>query len=264
MLGVFDMEPIEYKDGYAFFDGHKFRQDSKSGYYLSTTKINMIRKRLHVYVWEKFNGLVPKGYNIHHFDENKNNNQIENLMCMTNHEHHVWHAKHDRDRMLPIWRKSYDQARIAAAEWHRSDEGRKVNSITHQGIKYQKQYVKKCTVCGKSYRTALKRSKFCSPNCQSTYRRRSGKDDVERKCVFCSEIFTANTYSTNNYCSKECKAKYLFVEHAGRSKGYTKVKNKYAAYISFNGSKKYLGVFETQEQAHEAHLKAEQELIKSF
>ena len=44
---------ITYKDGYAYVDGYKFRKDSKTGYYLSSKKIDGRRPRLHVYVWEK-------------------------------------------------------------------------------------------------------------------------------------------------------------------------------------------------------------------
>ena len=36
-------------------------------------------KRLHVAVWKYHNGDIPKGYHIHHIDEDRTNNQIENL-----------------------------------------------------------------------------------------------------------------------------------------------------------------------------------------
>ena len=54
---------------FQFFDGRKFTRDEKTGYYLCSTK-DLIgsRKRMHVYVWEYYNGLVPEGYHIHHID----------------------------------------------------------------------------------------------------------------------------------------------------------------------------------------------------
>lgn len=48
---------------------------------------------LHRAVWEFYNGKIPKGYHIHHKDENKKNNQIENLECLTKHDHNSLHKK---------------------------------------------------------------------------------------------------------------------------------------------------------------------------
>ena len=44
-------------------------------------------KQMHHYVWEKHNGIKPKGMHIHHIDGNKDNNDISNLRLMTNSEH---------------------------------------------------------------------------------------------------------------------------------------------------------------------------------
>ena len=49
------------------------------------------RIRLHTYVWEKHNGPVPDGYEIHHIDRNTDNNEIENLVMLTVEEHRDHH-----------------------------------------------------------------------------------------------------------------------------------------------------------------------------
>lgn len=47
---------------------------------------------LHHLVWEKFHGKkMPKGYHIHHKDENKTNNDINNLQLMTASDHRKLH-----------------------------------------------------------------------------------------------------------------------------------------------------------------------------
>lgn len=260
------MKQIEYHDGYAYYDGHKFRKDTKSGYYLSTAKIDGNRKRLHVYVWEKFNGAVPNGYNIHHFDENKDDNQIENLMCMTKHEHHMWHAQHDFEHMKPIWQKNMkEKALPAAIKWHKSPEGRKKNSKLKQGVYLRKNYVKKCKNCGKSYRAAFDRSEFCSPKCQTAYRKKTGIDDEQRICELCSKKFVVNRYSTEKCCSKDCQDKLRFKNNAGKAKGYTRKKDgHYIASVSYLGKRVYLGQYETAGEAHQAYLKGTEEIIKSF
>lgn len=45
----------------------------------------------HIYVWEQVNGKKPKGYVIHHIDEDKSNNDISNLKMMTISEHAKLH-----------------------------------------------------------------------------------------------------------------------------------------------------------------------------
>jgi len=47
----------------------------------------------HRYVWEKHFGKIPKGYIIHHKNENKEDNRIENLECITKKVH---------DKMNPL------------------------------------------------------------------------------------------------------------------------------------------------------------------
>lgn len=48
--------------------------------------------------------------------------------------------------------------------------------------------------------------KFCSNNCKSAYRRKSGVDNEERICKICGEIFITNKYSKAKVCSKKCSA----------------------------------------------------------
>lgn len=48
----------------------------------------------HRYVWEKANGPIPKDYIIHHIDEDKKNNRIENLKMMHWTEHKPKSHKH--------------------------------------------------------------------------------------------------------------------------------------------------------------------------
>lgn len=45
------------------------------------------------YVWEKHKGPIPPGYDVHHKDENKLNDIIENLELLTRSEHTTAHAK---------------------------------------------------------------------------------------------------------------------------------------------------------------------------
>jgi len=45
------------------------------------------------WVWEHYNGEIPKGYCIHHADGNSLNDNMYNLVCVTPKEHRVLHRK---------------------------------------------------------------------------------------------------------------------------------------------------------------------------
>lgn len=48
----------------------------------------------HHIVWEKHNGKIPEGHEIHHKDGDPKNNHIRNLMCLTRHDHLRMHSKY--------------------------------------------------------------------------------------------------------------------------------------------------------------------------
>jgi predicted DNA-binding protein YlxM (UPF0122 family) len=68
---------------YQFYDGHKFTLRNH-GYYEKTTGN---RELMHRYVWEKSNGKIPKGYDIHHRNRDKSDNRLENLELIEHREH---------------------------------------------------------------------------------------------------------------------------------------------------------------------------------
>lgn len=259
------MEDITYENGYAYYDGKKFRKDTKTGYYLSTAKIGNGRKRLHVYVWEKHNGEIPRGFQIHHFDENKDNNNISNLMCMTKVQHNAWHAKHDRERMLPIWRESMDKARIEASKWHKSEEGRIWHSKIAKGKKLKKKYMRNCISCGKTFRSVHKNSKFCSPNCQTNYRKKSGIDDEVRCCVVCGKEFTTNKYSKIIVCSKLCRDKRKLIYNKENYRGTTLLNSgKYIGQFGFRGEKYHTTTYDNEKDAYNENQQNIDNLLKSL
>ena len=61
-----------------FYNGLKFSL-RPSGYFALTSNNRML---MHRFVWESVNGSIPKGYDIHHINEDKTDNRIENLECL--------------------------------------------------------------------------------------------------------------------------------------------------------------------------------------
>lgn len=66
-----------------------FYTKNKNGYWRETTRN---RESLHRQIWIDNNGAIPEGMEVHHKDENKNNNSIENLEIMSTSDHAKLHG----------------------------------------------------------------------------------------------------------------------------------------------------------------------------
>ncbi len=164
---------------------------------------------MHRDVWEFHNGLIPDGYVVHHKDEDKSNNRIENLELMSAQAHgrkHAierWESASEEERQKRV--ANINRASELAKAWHSSKEGRAWHS-KHAKSQVRKKVELKCTYCGKNFLGIAKLTKrgFCSMSCQSGARTKSGIDDEERNCVSCGKIFRANKYKKTKTCSKNC------------------------------------------------------------
>lgn len=197
---------IRYFGGgkYAEFDGLMFCRDDHTGYYLNSTK----GIRLHRYVYEKMFGTIPEGYEIHHIDHDKSNNNPENLELLLTEEHRRRHADEMTEEHRQRLRENMlDKAIPAAAQWHKSEAGKEWHRIhyEHHKDKLHKTTELTCKCCGKKY-TGLDNGKarFCSNACKSAWRRKEGLDDERRKCFICGAEFTTNKYSSAKCCSRSC------------------------------------------------------------
>lgn len=198
---------VNYFDGFkhAEYGGYKFTRDDRTGYFLSTVKIGDRRKRLHVYVYERERGRnVPAGYQVHHIDENKNNNEIENLACIPEHYHLSYHSKKNAEENREQLVKALDAARNAATEWHRSKEGRQWHKAHYEKMKsaLREKHTFKCRYCGRDFIGI--REGFCCDSHKTAYRNKSGVDDEPRKCEICGKWFIINKYRKTKTCSREC------------------------------------------------------------
>lgn len=192
------------------YDGKRFYEDKK-GYWLGQ-RIDEDGKprrvRLHTYVWEKHYGPVPDGYDVHHIDRDPSNNEISNLIIMPESEHHAMHMADRNEDELCYILENY--ARPKAVLWHKSEEGRAWHKEQYKstiGSKAGEVETLSCQYCGKEFQTpklTAYKTKFCSNNCKSAYRRKAGIDNVTRQCVICGKDFVCNKYSRSKHCSNKC------------------------------------------------------------
>jgi predicted DNA-binding protein YlxM (UPF0122 family) len=76
---------------YQFYDGKKFTLRNH-GYYALTTDDRCL---MHRYVWENEKGKIPDNWDIHHINEIKSDNRIENLECLPKSEHTRLYSPHN-------------------------------------------------------------------------------------------------------------------------------------------------------------------------
>jgi hypothetical protein len=188
----------------------KFYLDKKTGYWIST---DHPRIRAHQWVWLNHHSVIPNGYHIHHKNENKSDNRIDNLELIEKHRHMKYHM--DQRMNDPKYRKKIveqcEKIRPLTKAWHSSPEGiewHRQHAIDMKfgngdPIRYD------CQHCGKEYFSKLKgkeNTKFCSNNCKSASRRKEGKDIVSRKCAICYKDFSCNKYNKTKTCGRACGA----------------------------------------------------------
>ena len=192
---------------YQIIDDIYFYKETNSGYYLGNVKIPGRKRhypmRAHVYVWISHNGEVPKGYHVHHKDENKANNDISNLELLSTEEHLSLHglerAEQSRENIIK-------NVIPKAAEWHRSKAAKQMHKDHYSNNTkdiWLAPVTLKCEFCGKEYQTVhAKRShsRFCSNKCKAAARRASGVDNIEKTCQSCGKIYIANKYQHTTFC----------------------------------------------------------------
>ncbi len=160
---------------------------------------------LHQEIWKNLHGAIPPGCDIHHKDGNTSNNTPENLICLTEAEHHAWHAAHFQ--LTDEHRQRLDKIRPLATMWHRSEEGRKWHS-EHGKMTWETRIPlsKECAQCHCTYQTISHASstRFCSDRCMNRHRTESGaRKRYAAICKTCATPFIGER-TTSAYCSREC------------------------------------------------------------
>lgn len=181
--------------------GRKFYLDKKTGYWIST---DYPRIRAHRWVWIYNHGIIPKGYHIHHKDENKSNNSLENLELLHSSIHLSMHNTEERRERS---RKFVEVIRPLTKDWHASEEGKAWHSFHAIKNKFGRgdEIDYKCILCSNEFKsTKRSRCKFCSNACKAKHRRISKVDHIQKNCPICSKCFSTCRYQSSTFCSKKC------------------------------------------------------------
>lgn len=207
---------VTYSDDkkFAYIDGLRFCRDERTGYYLNA----VTHKRLHRYIYERVHGAIPKGYQVHHIDHDKGNNEPDNLRLLTKSEHMRLHGKEMTEEQRQ-WKRDnlLSKAVPASVAWRHTEEAREMYKRRYEAMKHllHVRTEMTCKECGKQFE-GLKNNHnvFCSNACKSAWRRKSGVDNENRKCVICGAAFAVNKYAKTVCCSKSCSSRLAYMNRA--------------------------------------------------
>lgn len=212
-------------DTHQRFNGKTYFRN-KRGWFQSTYST------IHRDVWKYHNGDIPKGYDIHHIDGDKANNQIENLQCLTRKEHRKLHGKPAtverqftcvdcgteftskavKALRCPDCRKKRERERARAADARkRAERPPKPPKLPR---------VRQCVVCGKTFELKLRESlshgrKTCSDECLIQLCGYAKTVDRRRICEVCGKPFE-RFHKQQKTCSPECGKKLAGCTQTGR------------------------------------------------
>ena len=193
---------------YIEYDGVKFFLNAGSGYYSHGFKNHGVTTNvsLHRYVWEKFNGTIPEGYEVHHIDGNRANNDITNLSCSRMQEHRRGHfiermgVKFDGKCLVCGCAIPKDKSGVFCSKRCKQAYARKEKRYMVERV---------CSVCGKTFLTnKYREGKTCSPSCRAIqFERDMANEEKESVCVICGKRFHKRGQKKLDVCSPKCAGK---------------------------------------------------------
>jgi hypothetical protein len=201
-------EKIKSQGSIVEYDGLKWVK-MPSGYYFVVRKNFDGQKNLHRYIWVKYYGKIPDGYQVHHKDKNKENNDISNLELLTNNEHAKRHSyKDDTERYLKQLEHLNKIRPKEVYQWSKEqdiEKREKHRAALKLAMSLIEKAERECKYCGKKFMAnQFGVHSFCSNKCKSAWRRKSGVDNETRICICCGKQFLVNRHSRTETCDRHC------------------------------------------------------------
>lgn len=117
----------------------KANSNSQDYFWWKSPKVKALKSD-HRLIWEFYNGETPKGHVIHHIDHDAQNNNIDNLQCMTIKDHNELHAKDMMGENNPIHKIKKDPVKWAnylkaQSEAHSGENNHRYSGKTHEDLR---------------------------------------------------------------------------------------------------------------------------------
>ena len=163
---------------------------------------------LHRVIWEYHHGEIPKGYTVHHIDENKSNNSISNFQLLTASAHKSLHnlTTSKKEYICEFCGEKFLSSALNSPRFCSS----KCNSDWH---KKNEKEIRQCPTCGKTF-SVYKHARqiYCSHDCANQVTSQKKKrPTIERTCVICGKKFIVpKTHSKQLCCSRLCGGRFVW------------------------------------------------------
>lgn len=212
-------------DKHQSFLGISFRKRSRGHYFNPMMSIYRL-------VWIYYRGELPPHAVIHHIDENKDNNDIENLRAMEVSAHIKLHHQKDKNDLnifvcqdcgavfgstanralyCPMCRKEREQQRERKYE-RLAEETKRLNEAARR-IESIAGGIRTCPICNRMFfnypdhRRGHADRKTCSAECEQKLREQKWIErriDRTKICEVCGKPFEWKYHSKQKTCSPEC------------------------------------------------------------
>lgn len=132
-----------YKDRIGGTTVSRTAPDGRGGGYIVAWDRKLHRKRpIHCIIWEIHNGPIPDGMEVHHIDEDKANNTIENLQLLDARTHQRLHAGWELRDDVWFKRCSVCRAMKPIGEYHTKVRSSRNGALSHNS---------RCKPCHSAY-----------------------------------------------------------------------------------------------------------------
>lgn len=143
------------KPGHRYFFANRWDKVAKKYVYES----------LHKAIWRFHKGDIPAGHDVHHKDDDWNNNTIENLDCIS-------HGDHMRKHWVK-WKATGAAFIAKMCAWTTTDDGREIlkeNARKTWDATPTREFV--CAQCGNNFsrKSLVRHVRFCSRRCGQQFR----------------------------------------------------------------------------------------------
>ena len=237
-------EIVTIDENHKIFNGMKFRKLKNNKY--KTDEL------LHRVFYQYYCGDIPKGNEIHHIDNNSENNDIENLICLTKAEHTRAHFETQTGRFAKREMTCEMCGQKFIARYHGNNRFCS-DQCRQKARRIECREIRICAFCGKPFEIEnYEKVTHCSVSCVQKDRRKNSYEEII--CPVCGKKFTAMKHLHQKYCSKECAHKFLAAQgHVTRhclncGKAFDSLKSKNKKFCSRKCSNLYQQKINQQRQ----------------
>lgn len=121
------------------------------------------RDRLHRAIWKAHNGPIPAGFDVHHIDDDRTNNALENMALLSRSDHMRHHVAGRTDLKAKYEPKATACSKCGVELVRRNRRQPSCRRCQQIEADKRRTVERQCKVCGSAFQTI--RGNYCSQRC---------------------------------------------------------------------------------------------------